>query len=131
MARPKSSYPTELELQILKILWDRSPLPVREIRSALAEGGRELAHTSVITTLGIMVRKAYLGRSKQGNAFLFSPEISREAVSDGMLGDIVHRVFDDSPTALMASLFSTSDIDPEEIKQLRRLINRKAQEQSP
>ena len=131
MARPKSSHPTELELQILKILWDRSPLPVREIRLALADGGRELAHTSVITTLGVMVRKMYLGRTKQGNAFLFAPEITREEVSDGMLSDIVIRVFDGSPTALMASLFNTSDVDSNEIKELRRLINRKAKEQSP
>ncbi len=74
MARPKSLHPTELELQILKVLWDRSPLPVREIRQALADGGRDLAHTSVITTLGVMVRKRYLRRTKQGNAFLFAPE---------------------------------------------------------
>ncbi len=131
MARPKSPHPTELELQILKILWERSPLPVREIRLALADGGRESAHTSVITTLGVMVRKKYLRRTKQGNAFLFTPGITREEVSDGMLGDIVHRVFDGSPTALMASLFNTSDVDSDEIKELRRLINRKAKEQSP
>ena len=102
MARPKSPHPTELELQILKILWDRSPLPVREIRLALADGGRELAHTSVITTLGVMVRKKYLNQTKRGNAFLFTPKITREEVSGGMLGDIVSRVFDGSPTALMA-----------------------------
>ena len=130
MARPKSSHPTELELLILKILWDRSPLPVREIRLALADRGRELAHTS-ITTLGVMVRKRYLRRAKQGNAYLFTPAITREKVSEGMLSDIVNRVFDGSPTALMASLFNTSDVDSREIKELRRLIDRKAKEQSP
>jgi len=130
MPRPRSSHPTELELQILRILWDRSPLPVRAIRAALAQGGRALAHTSVITTLGVMVRKEYLGRNKKGNAFLFWPAITREEVSDGMLSDIVHRVFDGSPTALMASLFNTSDVDSDEIEELRRLINRKAKEQS-
>lgn len=131
MARPKSSHPTELELLILKILWDRSPLPVREIRLELADRGRELAHTSVITTLGVMVRKRYLRRAKQGNAYLFTPAITREKVSEGMLSDIVNRVFDGSPTALMASLFNTSDLDRREIKELRRLIDRKAKEQSP
>lgn len=131
MARPISSHPTKLEFQILKVLWGRSPLPVRDIRLALADGGRELAHTSVITTLGIMVRKNYLRRTKQGNAYLFAPAITRKEVSGGMLGDIVNRVFDGSPTALMASLFDTSDVDSDEIQELRRLINRKAKEQSP
>jgi len=130
MARPKSPYPTELELQILKILWDRSPLPVREIRQALAADGRDLAHTSVITMLGVMVRKGYLRRTKQGNAFFFEPEITREEVSDGMLSDIVDRVFDGSPAALMASLFNASDVDSGELRELRRLINQKAEEQS-
>jgi len=57
MTRPKSAHPTELELPILKILWQRLPQPVREIRQSLADGGRDLAHTSVITTLGVMVQK--------------------------------------------------------------------------
>lgn len=131
MARPKSPHPTELELQILKVLWERSPLPVREVRVALADGGRELAHTSVITTLGVMVRKKYLRRTKRGNAYLFTPRITREEVSDGMLSDIVRRVFDGSTTALMASLFNASDVDRDEIRELRRLIDQKAEEQSP
>ncbi|MFM7723925.1 MAG: BlaI/MecI/CopY family transcriptional regulator, partial [Bacteroidota bacterium] len=46
--------------RILKILWQHSPLPVRDVRDALAEQGRDLAHTSVITTLNTMVGKRYL-----------------------------------------------------------------------
>lgn len=130
MARPKSSYPTELELQILKILWTRSPQPVREIRQSLADGGRDLAHTSVITTLGVMVEKRYLRRKRVANAFEFTPRVTREEISQKMLGDLCHRVFDGSPTALMASLFDSSKVDPDEIKELRRLINRKAKEDS-
>ena len=61
MPRPASEHPTDLELQILKILWDReTSLTVREIRDALAQDGRDLAHTSVITTLGTMVEKGQL-----------------------------------------------------------------------
>ena len=56
MARPASKGPTELELEILKILWQRGPLPVRDVRDALV-GFRDLARTSVITIMNIMVRK--------------------------------------------------------------------------
>ena len=49
-----------MELQILKILWEESPRTVREVRDALAAQGRQLAHTSVITTLGTMVDKGQL-----------------------------------------------------------------------
>ncbi len=130
MARPGSEHPTELELQILKILWQRAPLPVRDIRQALADQGREAAHTSVITTLNIMVRKKYLKRTKQGNAFLFQPRVTQQHVSERMLGDIVDRVFDGSATAVVLSLLNASDVDPQELKELRRLINRKAKEKS-
>ncbi|MEM8668178.1 MAG: BlaI/MecI/CopY family transcriptional regulator [Planctomycetota bacterium] len=130
MARRQSAHPTELELQILKILWQRSPQPVREIRQTLAESGRDLAHTTVITTLGVMVDKKYVRRKRVANAFLFEPRVSQEATSEKMVNDLVDRVFDGSPSALMASLFNASDLDPEELKQLRRLINRKAKEES-
>jgi BlaI family transcriptional regulator, penicillinase repressor len=130
MARPKSGFPTELELQILKILWDRSPLAVRDVRESLAATGRNLAHTSVITTLNVMVGKKYLRRSMQGKACLFEPRISREEASGRMLGDVVNRVFDGSAKAVMLSLFDSTDLDAGDLKELRKLINQKAKEQS-
>ncbi len=129
MVRPSSEKPTVLELQFLKILWQSAPRPVREIRDALAESGRDIAHTSVITTLNTMVEKGYLKRTKEGNAFLFSPAVTQDDVSQQMLGDIVHRVFDGSPSAVVLSLFECSDIDDDELKELRRIFNRKAKEQ--
>ena len=127
----RAEHPTELELRILKILWDETPLPVREIRKRLAEQGRDLAHTSVITTLNKMFGKRQLRRTKQGNAFLFSPRVDRQAVSRQMLGDIVDRVFDGSASAAMLSLFDSSQIDEEDVKELRRLFHRKIKEQRP
>lgn len=129
MARPASEYPTEMELQILRVLWDRSPLLVREIREALAATGRDIAHTSVITALNTMVEKRYLSREKQGKSYLFSPQVSRDEVSEGMLGDVVRRVFDGSPSAVMLSLFNCADVDADELKELRRIINRRMKEQ--
>jgi BlaI family penicillinase repressor len=126
MARPVSQHPTELELQVLKILWECSPLPVREVRQGLAALGRDLAHTSVITTLNTMVGKKYLKRSMAGKACLFAPRLSREEVSQRMLGDVVERVFDGSAKAVMLSLFECADLDKQELAELRRLINQKA-----
>ncbi len=128
MVRPKSEYPTELELQILKVLWRRSPLAVREVREALTEAGRELAHTSVITTLNVMVRKTYLRRSMQGNACLFEPRIGREEVSHRMLGDVVDRVFDGSAKAVVLGLFDCAELGTADLKELRHLINQKVKE---
>ena len=128
MARPKATHPTELELQILKILWDRSPLAVREVRESLEAAGRPLAHTSVITTLNVMVGKRYLKRTMQGNACSFSPNVARDEITGQMLGDVVERVFDGSAKAVMLSLFESSELDDDELKELRRILNQKAKE---
>jgi len=130
MARHGSEHPTELELEILKVLWDQSPLPVRDVRALLEEkAGRVLAHSSVITMLNIMVRKGYLRRKKHGKAFFFSPKVKRESVAGGIVGDLLSRIFDGSPSAMVLNLIETADLDAEELAELRRLISRKAKEQ--
>jgi len=129
MARPASAQPTELELQILKVLWRRSPQPVSAVREALAQEERKLAHTSVITTLNTMVRKKYLKRVKNGKAFLFSPLVAEAEISRRMLRDVVNRVFDGSAKAVMLSLFDNEQVDAGELKELRRLINQKMKDQ--
>ena len=130
MPKLMSEYPTELELQILKVLWEQSPLTVREVRDELDAGGRDLAHTTVITMLSTMVEKGQIKKLDplQGKAFRFVPLINREDVSKGMLGDFVERVFDGSAEAVMLSLFDVAELDAEELANLRRLLNKKLRE---
>ena len=132
MPRTSSPHPTELELQILRILWDDAPLTVRDVRDALAERGRDLAHTSVITTMGKMVDKGQLTKLDpvEGKAFRFQPTMAQADVSKRMLGDLVQKVFGGSAEAAMLSLFDINDVDETEIKRLRRLLNKKLREQN-
>ena len=64
----------------------------------------------------------------EGKAFRFSPRVTEEAVSSGMLGDLVNRVFDGSAEAVMLSLFDVSDLDEDDLKRLRRVFNEKLRE---
>jgi len=131
MARPGSDHPTKLELEILKILWDESPLPVRSVRAKLkTEADRPLAHSSVITTLNIMYDKGLLRRRKEGKSFLFSPKVEKDQIAGGIMGDLLSRLFDGSPSAMMLNLLETTDINSSELAELRKLITRKAKEQS-
>lgn len=124
--------PTELELLILKVLWEQSPLTARQIREVLAERRRELAHTSVITMLQRMVDKGQLDQldPEVGKAFRFVPLLSKADVSGRMLGDLVDRVFDGSAEAVMLSLFDVSDLDNDSLKRLRRAFNQKMREKN-
>jgi BlaI family penicillinase repressor len=125
-----AEHPTELELVILKALWEQSPLTARQIREVLAERGRKLAHTSVITMLQRMVDKGQLDQldPQGGKAFRFVPLLREAAVSGRMLGDLVNRVFDGSAEATMLSLFDLSDLDNDALKRLRRAFNQKMRE---
>lgn len=127
MARLPSKYPTELELEILKVLWRDGESSVRDVKQAL-EGFRKLAYTSVMTMMTIMTEKGYLKRRKKSNYYIYKPLITEKAITSGMLGDVVERLFDGSAMAAMVNLLETSDVDESELAELRKLIRRKGKE---
>ena len=127
MARSVSKHPTELELEILKVVWQREPTTVREVRDALAEV-RDLAYTTVMTVMSIMADKGYLKRKKDGRSYVYEAVYREQKASRNMLQDVIDRVFGGSATAVMQHLLETSDIDDDELKQIRSLINRKTRE---
>ena len=124
MARHSSKHPTELELEILKVLWQQGESTVREVRLALA-GFRDLAHTSVMTMMTILTEKGYLKRVKQGNKYLYKPRVSEKGTGSGMLEDIVERVFQGSTMAAVVNLLESGDVDRAELAELRKLIKKK------
>ena len=132
MARPSSRYPTELELQVLKILWRDGESSVMSVRDALADDQhRDIARTSVVTTLNIMHEKQLVSRRQQGRAYLFTAAVTQEEVSQGMLGDLLDRVFDGSAEALLLNLLDSEHVDDADHQALRKLINRKRRGGTP
>lgn len=118
MARRASTHPTELELEILKVIWRDGASTVRQVREAL-EPARKLAHTSVITIMNIMTEKGYLSRETEANVHTYSPRVTEKAVRKNMLGDVVRRVFDGSPVAVMLNLLESSKLKDDELAELR------------
>lgn len=127
MARQASKYPTELELEILKVLWQQGECSVSQVRKTLA-GVRDLAHTSVMTVMSIMTDKGYVARTKQGNRHIYRAIMEEQALSSGMLGDLVERLFNGSAAAAMVNLLETNDLDAAELTELRQLILSKRKE---
>ena len=136
MPRPPSQHPTDLELEILKIVWRRGPSTVRQVRDALAEGApgsapRKLAYTSVMTVMTIMTTKGYLRRTKADGSYVYHPTAARQSTVGRMLRDLVDRAFAGSTGAAVLNLLESSEITPDELRQLRDLIDRKARQTDP
>jgi BlaI family penicillinase repressor len=124
MARPRSQHPTELELQIIKIIWRDGPSNVRHVRDELS-AWRELAYTSVMTIMNIMADKGYLRRVKQGPSFTYHPRVTERTTTRKMLMDVVDRAFDGSAAAAIEAVLDGADIGAEERELLRGLMQRK------
>jgi len=131
----EKKHPAQLELMILKLLWSAEedgalPLAVRDVREGLKQFGRDLAHTTVITTLNIMVDKKFVKRSKRKNAFYFSPRVQRESVQSRAIDDVLNRVFDGSAKNLMLSLLENTDVTATELTEIKNLIRQKSKKPS-
>lgn len=128
MAKKARQFPAELELRILKILWREGPLRVSDVRRLLADEGRDLAHTTVITTLNKMLNKRFVSRTQKLKGYVFKARVSERDVSQGMLTDLMDRVFDGSAVSLLLNLIDSEEIPAEEFAELRREINRQARD---
>ena len=128
MVRPPSRYPTELELEILKVLWEDGPSPVRHVRERIAPF-RKLAHNSVMTIMGIMAEKGYLRRRQQASGYIYTASVKRANTLRYMLSDLVDRAFSGSRVDAILQLLDTSDLDADDIARLRGEVDRKLREQ--
>lgn len=91
MSDPK---PTERELDLLKILWQRERATVREIFDELHLHDTQLAYTTVLTLMQNMERKGLVGHEQQGKAYLYFATVKREGTFRDLAGSFLERVFD-------------------------------------
>jgi BlaI family penicillinase repressor len=123
MARPKHEQPTPAELEILKLLWDRGTLTVREAMEELNRDGRERAYTSVMSLMNVMTDKGLLRRTSAGRAFEYTANVERERTLGQMLQDLLGRAFAGSPSALVAQLLDETNPDQAELEEIRKTIS--------
>ena len=121
MARRKQQMPTEAELEILHVLWDRGPSTVRQVREVLS-ATRPRAYTSIMSLLNIMVDKGLVTRSADGRAFIYRARKPRERTLASIVGDLLGRAFAGSPHQLVAHLLEQSKPSPAELDEIRRTI---------
>lgn len=124
MPRPRTEGPTERELEILRILWNRGSVTAREIHAALNEGlsqKEQAAYNSVLTILLIMLEKGYVSRDESSKSHVYSAIYKQDDVQEQMLEGFIERVFGGSAMNLVTkalAMKATSKKDAAKIKQL-------------
>jgi BlaI family penicillinase repressor len=123
MARRTRKQPTELELEILKVLWERGPSTVAQVQKAFARR-RPMAYTTVLTMLKVMTDKGLVIRNTSERAYVYTPSQSRKAVVKGMVTDLLHRALDGSaPQLVLHALDERKRFTPDELAEIRQALD--------
>ncbi len=122
MARPPAKELTERELEVMHVFWSSQELTAAEARDRLAEGGRDLAYTTVATQVRILLDKGFLVQVNTDRPFRYRAARSYEDVSRRLLGDLLNRVFRGSREQLLVRLMEQDELSIEERARLREIL---------
>jgi predicted transcriptional regulator len=112
--------PTPRELELLKVLWENGPKSVGDVHRLLRPADGKQPHVNTVQTLlRLMETKGLVSHKAEGRTFIYTPKFSREESASRFLD----RVFDGAASQLVLSLLKAERIPPEELEQMRQLVN--------
>ena len=124
------STPTELQLAILRVLWERGEATGAEVQEALAPE-RTLAQSTVATLLSRMERKGLLAHRTEGRQFVYRAAVSEEAVRSSVVDEfsgLAGELFRGDVAALVSHLLTAQDVAPDDLARVRALIEARERE---
>src|ERR1041385_6275097 len=117
----KKTVPTDQELEILKVVWQRGQATVREVYRDLS-AQRKIAYTTVLTMMGILEQKGHLKKTAGERAYIYSPTKPQQQLVGSMVKEFVHRVFNGSAQPLLVHLMEDPDIPADELAEIEKLL---------
>ena len=122
MARRKTSGPTDRELAILGVLWDKGPSSVRDVHETLQQE-EETGYTTTLKLMQIMVDKGLLVREDDGRRHIYRPAVSEERTQKQLVGDLLDRAFAGSAEKLVMRALSAKKVSAKELKRIRQMLD--------
>ncbi len=113
--------PSELEMQILGVLWSRGASTAREVLESMPDG-KQRAYTSILSVLQAMDRKGLVKRHREGLTDHWRAARRKESIVRPFLGDLVRKVFGGRPSEAVLHLLESDMVDDAEIREIERLI---------
>ena len=114
MPRRTSSQPTEVEMQILRILWELGPSPVREIHKRL-EAAKGTNYSTTVKMLSVTLQKGLVKRDEDAQPHVYRPALTRAKTGKRLLDDLVDKVYEGSAMSLVLQALSSTKATKEEL----------------
>ena len=115
--------PTDAELEILTVLWNRGPSTVREVHEVIAVR-RPAQYTTVLKLMQIMAEKRLVRRDEKQRAHVYEAARPREWTQRQLAGDLLERAFGGSAAELMMGALAAHKASKKELAEIRRLLDR-------
>lgn len=130
MPRPKTDGPTERELEILDILWDKGPSTTRDIHTELSKK-QKVAYNSVLTIMTIMLDKGLVSRDDSQKSHIYTANHNQEQIQNEMLNGFMNRVFGGSAMNLVSRALSIKNTSKEDKDQIKELLKEMESDAKP
>ena len=121
MARKASNHPTEVELEILNVLWNRGPSTVSQIHEVLRQY-RETGLSTTLKMVQVMTEKGLLIKDDSQRPQIFRPAMSQTRAQAGLVDDLMQRAFGGAVDRLVMAALESKTVSRKDIEQIKKLI---------
>lgn len=118
----KALKPTESELEILQVLWQKGEATVREVHEELAKG-KDIGYTTALKLLQIMFEKGLVSRDDSAKTHIYKPAVTREKTQKQLVGKMINTLFSGSPGQLVMQALGNHNASKEELDEIQRLLD--------
>jgi BlaI family transcriptional regulator, penicillinase repressor len=115
---------TRQELQIMKVIWELGLATVKDVCESMSKR-KAVAYTTILTLMGILEDKGALVHSRSGRAYVYKPLLTRQQATRNQVHDVLTRFFDGNAEKLIASVLESEAKAPEQLGNLRNLLEEK------
>ena len=115
--------PTDAELEILNVLWQRGASTVRDVHQAITRTRPAMGYTTVLKLMQIMAEKNLVRRDESQRAHVYEAQLAREQTQQQLLGELIERAFEGSATKLVMQALSAKQASAEELTSIREMLD--------
>ncbi len=113
--------PTDGELAILQVLWDRGPSTVRQVHETLFEA-RETGYTTTLKLMQIMAEKGLVSRDESARTHIYTAKHGRDVTQQRLISDLMDRAFGGSAAALVMQVLASNPATADELRDIEQMI---------